>query len=212
LERSRFAEAQRHLQRALELLPADDPFRQTVQGQLKRCEQLIALDSKLAAILKGKQTPADVAEQLALADLCRRYKKRYADAARFYAAAFAAQPALADDLSRRLRYHAAGAAALAGCGQGKDADTVDDEKRTHLRQQALAWLQEELMKWTKVLEDNPDKARAAVQQTLQHWQKDADLTGVRGDALAKLPEAERKEWQQLWDDVEALRQRAAGPK
>jgi hypothetical protein len=44
-----------------------------------------------------------------------------------------------------------------------------------------------------------------VQQTLQHWQKDSDLNSVRGqDALAKLPEAERAAWQQLWADVEKL--------
>ena len=56
---------------------------------------------------------------------------------------------------------------------------------------------------------NADKARAFVQKTLQHRQQDPDFAGVRGDALAKLPEAERQEWQKPWDDVEALRKRAA---
>jgi hypothetical protein len=47
----------------------------------------------------------------------------------------------------------------------------------------------------------------------QHWQKDTDLSGVRDPAaLAKLPEDERRQWQKLWDDVEALRQRAAASK
>ena len=42
-------------------------------------------------------------------------------AARFYEEAFAAQPKLADDLGAAHRYNAACAAALAGCGQSKDA-------------------------------------------------------------------------------------------
>ena len=42
-----------------------------------------------------------------------------------------------------------------------------------------------------------------MQQRLREWQQDADFAGVRGEALAKLPEAERKAWQQLWADVEA---------
>jgi hypothetical protein len=39
---------------------------------------------------------------------------------------------------------------------------------------------------------------------MQHWLDDADFNGVRGpDALAKLPEAEREGWRQLWADVAA---------
>jgi hypothetical protein len=39
-------------------------------------------------------------------------------------------------------------------------------------------------------------------------QRDTDFSGVRGGGLGKLPEAERKEWQMLWDHAEALRKRA----
>jgi hypothetical protein len=39
------------------------------------------------------------------------------------------------------------------------------------------------------------------------------LAGVRGpEALARLPEAERPEWQKLWEEVAALQKRAAGSK
>jgi hypothetical protein len=48
-----------------------------------------------------------------------------------------------------------------------------------------------------------------VQQTLRRWQLDADFAGVRGDALAKLPEAEREPWQQLWADVEQTSRKAS---
>ncbi len=44
---------------------------------------------------------------------------------------------------------------------------------------------------------------------MKRWQADPDLNGVRGtDALAKLPQAERRSWQDLWNDVATLRQAA----
>jgi serine/threonine protein kinase/tetratricopeptide (TPR) repeat protein len=125
-----------------------------------------------------------------------------AAAARFYAEAFAAHPKLADDVRLLNRYNAACSAARAGCGQGKDAATLDDAERAQLRRQALDWLRADLAAWGQLLDKEPEKARARVQQQLRYWQQDADFAGVRGDALAKLPEAESREWQQLWADVE----------
>jgi hypothetical protein len=53
-------------------------------------------------------------------------------------------------------------------------------------------------------------ARATVQEKLRTWRQDPDLAGVRGDvALAKLPEAERRAWRQLWSDVWQLLDRVA---
>ncbi len=50
-----------------------------------------------------------------------------------------------------------------------------------------------------------DKARPAASQQLRHWLRDPDFAGVRGpDALAKLLEAERQDWQKLWADVERV--------
>jgi serine/threonine protein kinase/Flp pilus assembly protein TadD len=127
--------------------------------------------------------------------------KTPAAAERFYAEAFAANPQLTDDPSNQLRYNAACYAALAGCGEG-DGAKLDDAERTGLRQQALDWLRAELAVWTTVVQKQPDEARVNFERTLRHWQQDADFAGVRGDALAKLPEAERQAWQQLWVDVE----------
>jgi hypothetical protein len=51
-----------------------------------------------------------------------------------------------------------------------------------------------------------------VQKPLQHWKEDSDLAGVRDTtALAKLPEAERGEWQKLCADVDATLKKAAEP-
>jgi hypothetical protein len=48
---------------------------------------------------------------------------------------------------------------------------------------------------------------------LRHWQTDSDISGVRGkDALAGLPDEERRQWERLWSDVEALLQRPGQPK
>jgi hypothetical protein len=47
-----------------------------------------------------------------------------------------------------------------------------------------------------------------VSKTLHSWLQDTDFAGLRGDALAKLPEAERQAWQQLWADVEQTLKRA----
>jgi hypothetical protein len=44
-------------------------------------------------------------------------------------------------------------------------------------------------------------------QTLRFGQQDIGFNGVRGAALAKLPEAERQAWQQLWKDVEQMLRR-----
>ena len=54
-------------------------------------------------------------------------------------------------------------------------------------------------------------ANATISQTLAQWKQDSDLAGIRDDKeLAKLPETERKEWQRLWAEVQALLDRAAG--
>jgi hypothetical protein len=138
-------------------------------------------------------------------------KQRYAAAAGFYTGAFAAQPKLAEDLRCGHRYNAACAAAQAGCGQGKDAKDLAEKQRARLRKQALDWLRADLAARNEVLKKGPAGARAVVVQTMQHWLKDADLAGVRGpEALAKLPEAERPAWQELWADVAGTLDRAAG--
>ena len=111
-------------------------------------------------------------------------------------------PQLADDLGASHRYNAACAAALAGCGQGKDADKLDGKERGRLRRQALDWLRADLDGWRRLLDKKPDKVRPVIVEQMRHWLEDTDFAGVRGpEALAKLPEAERQPWQKLWDDV-----------
>jgi hypothetical protein len=111
-------------------------------------------------------------------------------------------------LERQHRYNAACAAALAAAGKGVDAAMLKEQKRTRLRKQAIDWLQDDLAAWTKVVGKGSAPAKAAVRRTLEDWQKDPDLAGLRAAALAKLPEEEQKAWRKLWAEVKAVLKKA----
>ncbi|HJT76513.1 MAG TPA: tetratricopeptide repeat protein [Gemmataceae bacterium] len=180
--------------------------------ELRQCDRLIPLAPRLSAVLRGLDQPANAEEMLGFAELCSLpFERRLRAATWFYSAAFAGDPKIAGDLKACHRYNAARCAALAGCGQGKDKDTLDDTEKA-LRRQALDWLQADLALWTKQAQGHQPADRALLQQMLRHWKEDTDLAGVRGDALARLPEAERGPWKKLWDDVDALLATVNAPK
>jgi hypothetical protein len=136
---------------------------------------------------------------------CLPARQLYAAAARFYAEAFRIQPQLAGAQPSELRNNAACAAALAGCGQGKDAEALSPEERARLRQRALEWLRAEVAAWRAVLERARGKAAPVVAQQMAHWLQDTNFAGVRGpEALARLPKEEREAWQKFWAEVEQL--------
>lgn len=170
----------------------------------------MALGPKLPALLAGEAEPADADEALVLAQLCVETKRLTVAAARFYRRAFEADPKPAASLVAVHRYNGACAAALAGCGLGKDAATLDAAERAGWRKQALAWLTADLRLHADRLAAGKAPP-AVVVSTLSHWQTDRDLAGVRGEAaLAKRPAGERPGWQALWGDVErTLRQAQA---
>jgi serine/threonine protein kinase/tetratricopeptide (TPR) repeat protein len=176
-------------------------------ARIREAERAIELDAKVPKLLRGEAKPADAVECLDIAILCQDYKSCYRTAVGFYQKAFAADPRMAHDLRAGHRYDAARAAVLASCGKGKDADQLNAVEAARLRKQALIWLRADLTAWQ--IQVQKDKAAPVVLQIMQHWLDDTDFNSVRGaDALAKLPEAERGDWQQLWEDVAALRQRA----
>jgi Flp pilus assembly protein TadD len=192
------------LRRGHELGMRTPGWRHPTAQWVRHAEVLLERDALLPVVLRGEAEPVDAAERLALAKLCQDYKRLYAAAARLYAGAFAEQPRLADDLRSAHRYNAACAAVLAGCGQGADAPSGDPE-RTRWRRQAFDWLRADLALWARQLDGTSPQARTLAQRKLRHWQADADLAHVRDrEALAELPEPERKRWQKLWADVAAL--------
>jgi hypothetical protein len=84
------------------------------------------------------------------------------------------------------------------------------DQKIKLRQQALDWLTAELGAWAKLLATAKNEQRGGIVNTLEHWQRDIDLAGIRDDAeLAKLPETERAAFRKLWADVDALLKKAS---
>ncbi|MCI0456032.1 MAG: tetratricopeptide repeat protein [Gemmataceae bacterium] len=206
LERGQFAQALEFLQKGHELGRRQPGWSNPSGRWVKDCERLLALDKRLPDVLAGQA--ASPAEQLSLADLCLRYKKRYADAALLYGKAFAVEPSLVKSPYNADGYNAARAAVLAAGGQGIGADKLDATAKARLRGQALDWLRAVLATRGKLLADHP-AAAGPVQKALQHWLDTPDLSGVRdAKELDALPREEREVWQKLWRDVRDLMTRA----
>ena len=211
LLQAQFDEAAAALKRADDLSPATAPLHKQARQLQRTCQRFVTLDARLPAILQGTEKAANAGEQREFAQLCH-LKKHYAAAARFFRDAFAADPKLGEMVPAGNRYNAACSAALAGCGHGKDADKLDDKERARWRRQTLDWLRQDLTWWGKRLDNGNAQSNAQVRQRLQHWQADPDLAGVRtSDGLARLPEEERKQWERLWSDVDALHRGAGAP-
>jgi tetratricopeptide (TPR) repeat protein len=202
VQKGQFAAALVYLRRGHELGSKNPRWSYPSRDKVRRCVRLLELDRQLPAILSGRQQPADVAERLALAELCQMpCKKRYLAAFRFYKDAFAADLKLKGDQPSPARYNSACAASLAGCGQGEGADKLSAAQRERLRRQALDWLKADLAARRRTLPKEPHQNRSVVLRQLKHWLVDSDFSGVRGDALGKLPAPERRAWRQLWADV-----------
>jgi tetratricopeptide (TPR) repeat protein len=102
------------------------------------------------------------------------------------------------DLGNSL-YAAAVAAVGATAGQGPEKSRLGEPERADKRRQALAWLRANLELTTKLRNDGKVWGRS-----LATWHADPALASVRDPAtLAKLPDAEREQWQRLWADVAA---------
>jgi tetratricopeptide (TPR) repeat protein len=158
------------------------------------------------AFLEGKYEPQDNDERLALLGVCQ-FTDRTRASARLYAEAFAAAPRLAQDLRAGHRYHAARAAARAGCGRGADAGGSGETERTQWRAQAREWLRADLAAWGQALDSDSATARASVRQRLTQWRADPDLAVLREPVeLDNLPADERKDCLALWDEVSRVLQ------
>jgi serine/threonine-protein kinase len=208
IQQARFREAVAALKKGADLSPSGDHRREWVQQRLQQCQRFMILDARLPAILRGKEKPANAAEQIEFARLCF-LKKLYATAAGFFADAFARKPELAEHPRTGYRYDAACLAALAGCGRGADGAEVSDAERARWRARARRWLRADLDAWARILQSGLAVDRARAPEKLAWWRKDPDLAGLRDpDALEKLPPAERQECRRLWRDLDALLERA----
>jgi Flp pilus assembly protein TadD len=203
-DQGQFSEAVVQLRRGCELGAARFGWGRSSADWLKEAEALADLDRRLPGVLGGEVT-ASPAEIIAFAKLCARpCKQLYAASTLLFARAFAADPGLAHDLERRHRYQAAGAAALAGCGKGKDSGQPGGA-RAALRRQALTWLRDDLAAWAERVKGTNPAHRRAAGTALKRWRNDPDLACLREPAeLANLPPEERAACRQLWADVARL--------
>jgi serine/threonine-protein kinase len=188
----------------------------------------------LPAFLRGEYQPADNEERLALVGMCQ-FEGRGLAAARLYADAFAADPALAEnliaacrsmaalgdkqpvgrieELAAECRYPAARCAALAGCGLGADGAALNQAERANWRKQARDWLRADLAVWSETLQSGSRATRVLVSKLLTHWQADPDLSGLREPGrIAEWPTDERAECQALRQEVAAVLRRAQAAK
>jgi tetratricopeptide (TPR) repeat protein len=160
--------------------------------------------ARLDALVAGRAKPASPTEAVEFADLFTRpAQRRYILAVQFYSGAFAANPALADDLTNYRRYNAACCAVLAAAGKDEEMTVLGVEEWGYLTGLALKWLRADLAHWTSQAKD--PKRRQQVSDQLTHWKKDSDLAAVRDPAwLAAMSPADRKAWEALWRDVDAV--------
>jgi tetratricopeptide (TPR) repeat protein len=156
---------------------------------IDQCQQALKIDPKF------------VVAHLNLADVLR-HKGRLEEAIDHLQEAVRINPRYAFALTALgiTLYDAARASAQTAAGQGPAKAPPGEPERTALRRKALGWLREDLEMTTKLV-----SAGKVMGLSLSHWQADPALASVRDPAeLAKLPAAEREEWQRLWADVAAL--------
>jgi tetratricopeptide (TPR) repeat protein len=97
-------------------------------------------------------------------------------------------------------YVAARVALQTSTGKSVQKTPPGEQERARLRQQGLERLRASL----KLRTNLPDDKKPGAGWSLAAWQTDPALANVREPAgLAKLPEAEREQWQHLWTDVAA---------
>jgi serine/threonine-protein kinase len=207
-----FATAVVAWQQGLQALPAADPQRAERARRRKQAENWAQLERQLPRVVAGQFEPASAAELTTYAQFARA-TGRFLGSVRLWQRALARHPELTTDPNQKDRYDAAVAAALAGTGQGRDAELLDDEGRARCRALARTWLRQDLKELAQLVNDGTDARRALAQKALLFWQGDAALAGVRDRAaLARLPAVERDAWGQLWDDVGQLLKKASDGK
>jgi len=158
-----------------------------------------------------ERLPQIAGHDVRLASMGIQFKEPRVAIAQLYAAAFASDSKLAEDLQAGRRYRAACAAAEAGCGSGADAPSIGDDERARWRGQARDWLRADLSAWSRRAARGTAADSALVVQTLTAWRADPALAGLRErTALEGFSADEREECLALWKEVDVVLERALG--
>lgn len=197
----RYDEAVAAGERGLELLPQSDGSRAAAADSLKMYLAGQELDNDLKRFQQGEK-PVIALRQVKLAQFCLLQKKLYAEAVTLYRSAFESDPVLRDDLPSAHRYNAVCAAISASAA---DELANRKEEQAAFREQARQWLIADLKQRAVRLRDGNAVESAKMRDFLRRWLTSDDLAPVRDEsALAKLPDEERKQWRELWSQVQTV--------
>jgi tetratricopeptide (TPR) repeat protein/tRNA A-37 threonylcarbamoyl transferase component Bud32 len=158
--------------------------------------------SCLPAFAAGNYQPRNNDERFCLTGYCQD-KSLNLTSAQLYKDAFAADPEMSGSKYADYRYRAACAAALAGCGKGKDAGTLSIAERKQWRSQALVWMKSDLGEYEHSFTDAV-RTRLILRTALTSWRSNPDLAEVRDPGnLQSLDPEEREQWSAFWKRVDS---------
>jgi tetratricopeptide (TPR) repeat protein len=170
-----------------------------------RREAEAMLVPNLPAFLAGTYQPTTNDERILLSGYCQANGLNFS-LCTLYAEAFAADPTLEPNIHGNYRLNAARAAALVGCGTGKDVPHLTPAQQKDWRDKALALLEQELD--ARIQDARIAKATNALDFELEHWQRDPDLAGARDpQPLQQLGLPEREKWQAFWSRLDSQHKR-----
>ncbi len=186
-----YAEARRQIVAAG---PEHARLLQVLDGEvLPRCRREQAQDALLPELVKGEVEPATEDDRRAAALAVWR-RGAYASSARLFVETFAGGDRAWID---RQTYHATCAAARAA-----GDPQVPEAEQALWRGRALEWLRNDLKLWPARYQGD---LRPWVVTRMRRWQMDPHLAGVRdAEALTRLSDAERTEWEATWAAVKKL--------
>ncbi len=171
-----------------------------LQARILKTERWRELTPRLKDTAVGRGGPNSPAEGCELAELASRpFQRRYLLAVRLYQLAFATNPKFAAMHS----YNAACAAAQAAGGTDVTLRAFSVDEWGYLTGLAHGWLRTDLAAWASRAAD--PKQGPTTRQALTYWKRDPDLIAVRDPVrLAAMLDVDKKRWQSLWADVDAL--------
>jgi len=173
--------------------------------RLWRTRQMLGATPRYARVLHGAE-PREAGEAAAFARIAY-YQQRYRSSARLWRFALHR-----NGLPPRDRRHdrwdaafcAACSAALAGTGKGNDSGESGEAERAEWQRQAVAWLDEALVAGRERLADGKIDKRVLA-WWLRNCKTAPELAGIRDEMYtAKLPDAERLAFRNLWAALSEL--------
>jgi tetratricopeptide (TPR) repeat protein len=204
-EAGELAQACEALKQALALIPETAPQFASRKQNLEQMEALLRLEADLAEIVKGERKPKTFQEGLQLGKVCR-VNHHYRTALRYYEQALTNDPDAAKKLAPINVVMLARVAVLASAGKGNDPPPAAD--RSKYRAKALAWLQQFVKTQREALAKDLSANRYSCQLNLRVLLLHTDLASVRPPALNGLPADERKDWENFWNEVDTLLDKA----